>query len=89
MCGPCTASSAAARCRRHFRDDTARGLVDVRPAREIVRRTFEHLTVYSQSFVWGHHGTETDEDRAALIVAVGWCSGWQGLAAFVPDAFTG
>ena len=25
---------------------------------------------------WGALATETDKDRAVLISAVGWCSGW-------------
>lgn len=44
-------------------------------------RDLAHVLRYSQSFVWGYHGTETDEDRAALLSAVGWCRGWQGLLA--------
>jgi hypothetical protein len=89
VCGTCAGRSAAARCRRHFCEDAARGLADVHAQRELVETTAAHLTVYSQSFVWGYHGTESDEDRAALIVAVGWCSGWQGLGAFVPETSTG
>lgn len=30
----------------------------------------------------GSRGSETDEDRAALIAALGWCSGWRGLTSF-------
>lgn len=89
VCGTCVGRSVAGRCRRHFRDDGTRGLADVQAQRELIDTTLEHLRVYSQSFVWGYHGTESDEDRAALIVAVGWCSGWRGLGAFVPGAFTG
>lgn len=89
VCGTCAGRSAAARCRRHFREDAARGRAHVHAQRELIETTLEHLRVYSQSFVWGYHGTESDEDRAALIVPVGWCSAWQGLSAVVPDAFTG
>jgi len=31
------------------------------------------------SFRWENRGTETVEDMAALISAVGWCSGWKPL----------
>jgi hypothetical protein len=89
VCGTCVGSLGAARCRRHFRDDAAHGVADVDGQYDLVRRTFDRLRAYAQSFVWGYQGTETDEDRAALIVAVGWCSGWQGFGAFVPEAFTG
>jgi hypothetical protein len=50
---------------------------DLARHRILLKDVLEHLGLYRQSFVWGYHGTETDEDRAALISAVGWCSGWQ------------
>jgi len=45
----------------------------------------EHLTVYARSFRWECHDTETDRDRAALLSAVGWCSGWEAGLALVGD----
>jgi hypothetical protein len=36
------------------------------------------LTVYSRSFGWGSRNSDTDRDRAALLSAVGWRTGWEG-----------
>jgi hypothetical protein len=42
-----------------------------------VEYIFHHLSLYHRSFRLEFHGTETVEDMAALISAVGWCSGWK------------
>lgn len=82
VCGRCVEGPTSSRCRRHFREDAAAGMIlDVRPHRTLVEDVLAHLDVYSESFVWGHHGSESDQDRAALISAVAWCGGWQGLFA--------
>lgn len=80
VCGRCVELAASARCRRHFREEVSAGLIaDVGPHRALVEDVLDHLAVYSRSFVWEHHGIESDEDRAALITAAGWCGGWRGL----------
>jgi hypothetical protein len=82
VCGRCVARSSSSRCRRHFREDVSAGIItDVGPHRALIENVLAHLAVYSRSFVWEHHGIESDEDRAALFSAVGWCSGWRGLLA--------
>ncbi|MBI4011012.1 MAG: hypothetical protein HY359_01770 [Candidatus Rokubacteria bacterium] len=42
-----------------------------------MRYIVDHVGVYSCSFRWECRGTDTAEDQAALVSAVGWCSGWQ------------
>jgi len=84
VCGRCRGDGSSRRCRPHLLEEVRRrGLSDVASHRGLVEHIVEHLGVYHQSFVWGYHGTETDEDRAALISAVGWCSGWRDWIRFV------
>lgn len=84
VCGRCAGHRSAVRCRAHLRDDALRGAVDdLEGHRALVGFVARHLAIYSRAFIWGYHHTETDEDRAALIAAVGWCSGWRGLLALV------
>ncbi len=40
-----------------------------------------HLIRYARSFRWEERDSETEGDRAALMTAVGWCSGWSELDA--------
>ena len=85
VCGRCADRSSPVRCRIHFREDVFHGSgADVEAQRTLLERIARHLVVCVRSFVWGHHGTATDEDRAALIGAVGWCSGWRGLLTLEP-----
>lgn len=50
---------------------------DLDARRSEVAAILEHLTLYTRSFRWEDRDTETDRDRAALLSAVGWCSGWE------------
>jgi len=52
-------------------------LNDMSPARELVSYIAHHLGKYARSFQFEFQGTQTLEDEAALICAVGWCSGWK------------
>lgn len=84
VCGRCLGDGSTPRCRPHLLEEASRaGPIDLGAQRAQVKYIVEHLTVYHQSFVWGYHGTETDEDRAALISAVCWCSGWRAWIPFV------
>jgi hypothetical protein len=53
--------------------------------KEFVTDVFRRLAKYSGSFRWGFHDTRTEEDAAALIMAVGWCSGWSLLLSIVGE----
>jgi hypothetical protein len=84
VCGRCADSPSNARCRVHFLEDTLGPWPrPVDEHRALVAYVLARLAVYSRSFVWGYHDTESDEDRAALLSAVGWCSGWRGLIALI------
>lgn len=78
VCGRCVKEGSYSLCRIHLLEAATHGFVaNLDDHRSRVQDILGHLRIYRQSFVWGYHGTETDEDRAALISAVGWCSGWQ------------
>ena len=81
VCGRCAANESAIRCRRHLIEDLTEESCDDRISghRELLRNLYGHLTVYARSFRLEYHGIATEEDMAALISAVGWCSGWKPL----------
>lgn len=41
-----------------------------------VSRISGHLGRFEHSFRWDSRGTDSAEDRGALIAAIGWCGGW-------------
>lgn len=80
VCRRCLGNGPGARCRSHLREDARNeGAVDVARHRAAVEDILRRLRVYARSFVWGYQHTQTDEGRASLISAVGWCSGWHTL----------
>lgn len=80
VCGRCFGARSNIRCRPHLLEDIGRGDVcDLTEQRGLVERTLRHLAAYSRSFRWECRNSESEEDRAALIIAVGWCSGWRPL----------
>jgi hypothetical protein len=88
VCGVCDGSGAPVRCRTHLCDDIAVGCVDsLAPHAALVRDIARHVRQYDRSFRWECHGSDTPHDHAALIGAIGWCSGWQVLLAL--DAAAG
>ena len=78
ICGRCAGTSALERCRPHLLEDLGRATaLDLRFHRSFLESIFHHLRIYERSFRYEFQDTETDEDTAALISAVGWCSGWR------------
>jgi len=72
------ATGAAARCRAHLGEELLTGeAVDLAAQRELVESIYGHMARFSRAFVWEYRGTATEEDRAALISAIGWCGGWK------------
>lgn len=77
VCGRCSGDQSAPRCRPHLVEEASQGdRVAVRTHGELPQYVLGHLKAYARSFRWECRDTETDEDRAALIAAIGWCSGW-------------
>ena len=80
VCGRCVKNGSLQRCRRHLIEDASIGSVrDISFHRGVLDYILEHLVIYARSFRWECKGTDTEEDRAALISAIGWCSGWRPL----------
>jgi hypothetical protein len=77
VCGRCRGDGSALRCRPHLREDLARGLAgDIEEQAALVRAIAARVRRYARSFRWEERDTDTMEDRAGLIAAVGWCGGW-------------
>jgi hypothetical protein len=79
VCGKCRGDDSPARCRPHLAQDARDGAVgDLAFHRTAVTGILERVTAYCRSYRWECRGTDTDSGRAALVSAVGWCSGWHG-----------
>lgn len=82
VCGICAGDAAAARCRQHLCADIGTAAnEDIEPHRRMVREIALHAARYDASFRWEKRGSDTVQDRAALISAAGWTGGWGGLLA--------
>jgi hypothetical protein len=77
ICGRCAKNGSSQRCRRHLIKDASMGLIDTFSTHiNLIEYIYHHISRYYRSFRVEFHGTETEEDIAALISSVGWCSGW-------------
>ena len=88
VCGCCGGSGMPVRCRPHLLAAIARGEpLDLSLQRALVEETARRVAVFARSFRLECRGCETTADRAALLTAVGWCSGWgPALQQLVPEA---
>jgi len=78
ICGRCARNGSAQRCRRHLIGDVSMGLIDALSTHKtLIEYIYHHISLYHRSFRLEFQGSRTDEDMAALISAVGWCSGWK------------
>lgn len=84
ICGICNGTKDWPRCRIHLLEDASSGKpIDFERQREMISYLHKHISIYSDGFRWERRGTSTTEDAAALIAAVGWCSGWKPLLALM------
>jgi hypothetical protein len=80
VCGRCAGNSSIHRCRHHLIESISKGRInDLSLHEKLVNHIARHIKTYMLSFRWENRGMETVEDMAALISAVGWCSGWKPL----------
>lgn len=80
VCGVCAGCASAARCRIHLLREVAGGSLSGLAAHRVrLARMAARAARYSDSFRWERRGTDTAEDRAALVSAAGWCGGWSAL----------
>jgi hypothetical protein len=81
VCPVCWPGAGGGRpCRRHLIVRLRRGgSAGLSTEHGFLGGLARHVDAYGHSFVWGHAGSVTPEDRASLITVVGWCSGWAPL----------
>ena len=86
VCGTCAGTASTRRCRQHLIEDESPGLADdISVHSSLVTYLSTHLVKYARSFQFEFKGSQTEEDTAALISAVGWCSGWSTFLSIVGD----
>jgi hypothetical protein len=86
VCGRCASDDTKARCRTHLLEDLRSDpSLDLGPHRALVKRISRHMQRYDASFRWDLCGTDTSEERAALVSAAGWCGGWQALLSCIDE----
>ncbi len=86
VCGSCREDDSPVRCRRHLIEDLWKGTAgDIDEHRKHLALIRRNLAAYGRSFRWENRGTDTPEERASILEAVGWCSGWQPLLKMLPD----
>lgn len=92
LCPECAgrerAGAAPTLCRQHLiAAIRAHGPVDISTQRNLLQDLYDHVARYQDLFFVG--GPEaSDQDRAALIAAIGWCSGWRLLLSQLPLVVT-
>ncbi|MGB6065377.1 MAG: hypothetical protein WBG50_11245 [Desulfomonilaceae bacterium] len=80
VCGRCAGTASTLRCRQHLIEDESPRLAnEMSGHRSLVTYICDHLAKYARSFQFEFQGSQTEEDTAALISAVGWCGGWSLL----------
>ena len=89
ICGRCAGTASTLRCRQHLiEDESSRLAGEMSVHRSSVTYIFDHLVKYARSFQFEFQGSQTEEDTAALISAVGWCSGWRLLLSIMGETNT-
>jgi hypothetical protein len=84
-CPQCNGAERGGRlCRRHLEATIrANQSVNLDDDYQYLSNLLMHVETYAKSFMWAHRDSEGPDDRAALLSAIGWCSGWSNLAALV------
>jgi hypothetical protein len=76
---------APKRCRQHLLAAMkARTPIDIVAQKNMLQDVSDRLARYKKSFVLGGPKA-SDQDSAALIAAIGWCSGWRPLLALLRE----
>lgn len=88
VCGVCAGDDDAPnRCRRHLLAELRAGrpaaMID--PQRAMLQALCVALDAYRRSFAWDTHLTAGPRERAALVTAIGWLSGWRPLLVLLKD----
>lgn len=80
ICGRCAGTDSPVLCRLHMiKAMEHEGAQIAKSQQASLVSISTHLLTFENSFRWDRQGTDTEEDRGALIGAIGWCSGWTEL----------
>ncbi|SDC93949.1 hypothetical protein SAMN05421548_11249 [Paraburkholderia lycopersici] len=80
VCGRCAQNGSDALCRSHLIEEMAQCNPESLSAQHArIAEIARHLRCFERSLRWDCRDTDTDEDRGALIAAIGWCSGWRSI----------
>jgi hypothetical protein len=83
VCDVCKHDNGEIRCRRHFVADLrARRPINLLRQQTMLSDLHHRLVRFQESFTVGKPKA-SDQDRASLIAALGWCSGWRPLLALL------
>lgn len=78
VCGRCAGAPTLVRCRPHLVEELSGHVAtEMELQRKVLEALAGHLSRYERSFMWDFRGTAGEDDRAALVGAVGWCTGWR------------
>ena len=68
-------------CRRHLQEAIETRLpVAIEDGLRYLSSLMPRVDTYAKSFMWQYRGADRAEDHAALLAAIGWCTGWSPLA---------
>lgn len=82
VCGRCADTDSPIVCRPHLIEAMEHdGSLPMPLHRRTVEHISAHLAKFEHAFRWDSRGSDTEEDRGALIAAIGWCSGWSDILA--------
>jgi hypothetical protein len=89
VCDICKRHNGEMRCRKHFLADLrARRPIDHLRQQDVLRDLNRRLIRFQESFTVGKPKA-SDQDRASLIAAIGWCAGWRPLLALLNSCESG
>jgi len=81
-CPRCLGLATSGRlCRRHLQEAIETHLpVAIEDGLRYLSSLMPRVDTYAKSFMWQYRGADRAEDHAALLAAIGWCTGWSPLA---------
>jgi hypothetical protein len=80
VCSRCAGTDSPVLCRLHLIEAMEHeGAQIAKSQHASIVSISTHLSTFENAFRWDLRGTDTEEDRGALIGAIGWCSGWTEL----------
>lgn len=86
VCGICAGNGSDVLCRPHLIESMTREATPtLRHHRATASSIAEHLARFEHAFRWDSRGTDSTQDRGALIASIGWCSGWSEVLQTLGD----